>query len=204
MWPPTRVSSMKRRGQAGIGTLVMFVALVTVAAIAGGALLGGANAIRLQAEDETESTIADIGTGLTVVNEVGRVNDDGESVRYVRLSVKLGSGTNESDLRNATIHYTDDDTTATLNFTNQTANATNFTVAAPVDTDDSAPVLNDETDTFHIFVAVEAIRAGVEDGPAGITWRTNAGLTIVTEDDMRTTVTLTPPAALEGKQWVGV
>ncbi len=204
MWPPTRVSSMKRRGQAGIGTLVMFVALVTVAAIAGGALLGGANAIRLQAEDETESTIADIGTGLTVVNEVGRVNDDGESVRYVRLSVKLGSGTNESDLRNATIHYTDDDTTATLNFTNQTANATNFSVAAPVDADDSAPVLNDETDTFHIFVAVEAIRAGVEDGPAGITWRTNAGLTIVTEDDMRTTVTLTPPAALEGKQWVGV
>ncbi len=195
---------MKRRGQAGIGTLVMFVALVVVAAMAGGALLGGANAIRLQAQDETESTIADIGTGVTVVNEVGRVDDDGESVRYVRLSVKLGPGTNESDLRNATIHYTDDDVTTRLNFTNRTANATNFTVAAPVDADDSAPVLDDETDTFHVFVAVEAIRAGVEDGPAGITWRTNAGLTIVTENDMRTTVTLTPPSALEGRDWVAV
>lgn len=204
MWPPSRVRSMKRRGQAGIGTLVMFVALVVVAAIASGALLGGANAIRLQAQDETESTLADIGTGVNVVNEVGRVDDDGESVRYVRLSVKLGSGTNETDLRNATIHYTDDDTTATLNFTNRTANATNFSVAAPVDSDDSAPVLNDDTDTFHVFVAVEAIRAGVEDGPAGITWLTNGGLTIVTENEMRTTVTLTPPAALDGREWVMV
>jgi len=136
--------------------------------------------------------------------EIVVVDDDGEHVRYVRLSVKLGSGTNESDLRNATIHYTDDDVTTTLNFTNRSANATNFTVAAPVDADDSAPVLNADTDTFHIFVAVEAIRAGVEDGPDGITWRTNAGLTIVTANDMRTTVTLTPPAALEGREWVAV
>lgn len=195
---------MDSRGQAGLGIVVMFFALVAVAGIASGTLLGGANELRLQAQAETEGAIGDVGSGVTVVNEVGRVGDGGESVRYVRLSVKLGPGTNESDLRNATIHYRDDDVTTTLNYTDGTASATNFSVSAPVDADGSAPVLNDGSDTFHVFVPVEAIRAGVADGPGGITWRTDAGVTIVTGDGMRTTVTLTPPAALEGREWVEV
>lgn len=204
MWSPTSDVSMERRGQAGIGTLVMFVAIVLVASLAAGTLIGGANAIRLQAQEKTEDAYADVGGGVNVVNEVGHVGEDGGSVRYVRLSVKLGSGTNVTDLRNATIYYSDDDVTTSLNFTNRTANATNFTVTAPVDADGSAPVLNASSDTFHVFIAVAAIRADVAEGPRGITWRSDAGVTIVTENGLSTTATLTPPAALDGRDWVRV
>ncbi|WP_439027436.1 hypothetical protein [Haloarchaeobius sp. DT45] len=192
---------MDQRAQVSVGVIFMFVAMVAVAAIAGGVLLGGADQLGQQAQNETSRAFEDISGGVLVVNEVGRVNASDGSVGYARLTVKLGPGMNTTNLSNATIHYADDEVNRTLNFTASGANATNFSVVSPIDHDGSAPELNDETDVFHVFVAVEDVRAGSAEGAAGIGAGDRAVLTITTERGIQTRAVLTPPLSLDDEEW---
>jgi flagellin FlaB len=193
---------MDERAQVRGGTLLMFVAMVAVAAIAAGVLLGGVDEIRQNAENETSQAYADISGGVAVINEVGRVNASDGTVGYVRLTVKLGPGTNRTNLSEATIRYEDDDVNRTLNWTAMTANGSNFSTAAPIDHDGSAPAMNAETDVLHIVVAVEEIRSGTDASSAGIAAGGNAVLTITTASGTQTISVLSAPQSLTEGDWV--
>ncbi|WP_435319411.1 hypothetical protein [Haloarchaeobius sp. TZWSO28] len=193
---------MDERAQISVGLIFMFFAMVAVAAIAGGTLLSGAGQLSTQAENETSAAFEDISGGVLVVNEVGKVDAEDGSVGTARLTVKLGAGMNTTNLSNATIRYEDEHVNRTLNFTAGAANGTNFTVVSPIDHDGSAPQLNSETDVFHIVVAVEDVRAGTEEGAAGLGAGDRAVLTITTERGIVTRSVLTVPQSIEEKVWV--
>ncbi|WP_267640732.1 hypothetical protein [Haloarchaeobius amylolyticus] len=193
---------MDQRAQVSVGIIFLFIAMVAVAAIAGGTLLSGAGQLSAEAENETAAAFEDISGGVLVVNEVGKVDAADGSVGTARLTVKLGAGMNRTDLSNATIHYRGEHVNRTLNFTAAEANATNFSVVSPIDHDGSAPVLNSETDVFHVVVAVEDIRAGSEAATAGLGAQDRAVLVITTERGIVTRSVLTVPQSMEEKEWV--
>ncbi len=101
------------RGQVGIGTLIVFIAMVLVAAIAAGVLINTAGLLQTQAESTGEESTAQVSDAINVITEVGEVgvNEDGETDRMdeVRLGVQPAAGANDINLAELSVQYVSDD-----------------------------------------------------------------------------------------------
>ncbi|WP_276281888.1 archaellin/type IV pilin N-terminal domain-containing protein [Halorussus caseinilyticus] len=116
------------RGQVGIGTLVVFIAMVLVAAIAAGVLLETAGTLQNRAEQTGREATDQVSNRLTVVSSYGHVTDDvknsapkssgdimpNESVDTVELTVKLSPGSGPVNLSRATISWVGPENSTTL------------------------------------------------------------------------------------------
>ncbi|MBX0297797.1 archaellin/type IV pilin N-terminal domain-containing protein [Haloarcula nitratireducens] len=95
---------LEERGQIGIGTLAVFIAMVLVAAIATGVLINTAWVI----QEETQSTSTDgsqqVTNTLVVTNTSGL--SDGSAISEIRLTVKKSPDANTVDISNSALSYT--------------------------------------------------------------------------------------------------
>ena len=100
-----------KRGQVGIGTLIVFIAMVLVAAIAAGVLIQTAGVLQSQAQQTGKETTAEVSDLLEVGRVVGyeyragQLNDttfqgNGE-IEVLNASVRLRSGSNPINLSRA-------------------------------------------------------------------------------------------------------
>ncbi len=96
------------RGQVGIGTLIVFIAMVLVAAIAAGVLINTAGFLQAQAEatgEESSSQVSDRVQVSTVTGTAGNGSNnltEGEIDR-IRLTVFRSPGADDIDLTNGII-----------------------------------------------------------------------------------------------------
>ena len=132
------------RGQVGIGTLIVFIAMVLVAAIAAGVLINTAGLLQSQAEATGEESSAQVVdrvqistvTGSTVIQTDdadgggGDVIDASENVSLVELTVFRSPGADDIDLTNSIIEVFANGQSDTLTFTGESGDNV---VAAGVD-----------------------------------------------------------------------
>lgn len=139
------------RAQVGIGTLVVFIAMVLVAAIAAGVLLDTGSMLQNDAEQTGREATDQVSNRLMVVGAVGHVTGEesntplkadedvmpNNTVDTVRLTVKLSPGSGPVNLSEATISW---------------LGPTEATTLVHGGTADQAPGVEDESDpgTFGI------------------------------------------------------
>jgi flagellin FlaB len=101
------------RGQVGIGTLIVFIALVLVAAIAAGVLINTAGLLQSQAESTGDESTAQVSNGLEVVSASANANG-GSITSAPQLTVQLAPGSDPVDLDNLRISLSGDTDSSTL------------------------------------------------------------------------------------------
>ena len=91
------------RGQVGIGTLIVFIALVLVAAIAAGVLINTAGFLQSQAEQTGQESTDQVANNLQLVTASGEVL--GDEVENVQYTVQLAPGSDPVNLEETTVQY---------------------------------------------------------------------------------------------------
>ncbi|MBP2252414.1 flagellin-like protein [Halarchaeum solikamskense] len=165
------------RGQVGIGTLIIFIALVLVAAVAAGVLVTTADQLQTRASDTGTDAQAQVSNQIDVVSATGAVNSN--EVDTVTLVVKKSPGSESIDLSEATVQYTSDSDSQT--FTNLTVQNTDGTSA-------SDTVLDDTSDRKQIVVTP----------PTALSEGASASLDIVDQSGATTTYGVNVPDVLTG------
>ena len=188
------------KGQVGIGTLIVFIAMVLVAAIAATVLINTAGLLQERAQTTGSEATQQTSTGLNVVSAYGDVDDTDDTVTDVYLTVKLRAGSLNIDLAKTIIQYIDDDTSQELTYGGSTYNHSVFAVSATQDTDSSSPVLNDQKDVFVIHLDLSDIRDGSDgaDGSHGLGEGDTATVKIVPSTGATTVFTFTVPQSVDG------
>jgi flagellin-like protein len=159
------------RGQVGIGTLIVFIAMVLVAAIAAGVLINTAGSLQSQASDTGTETQEAVANQIEVVHAAGETHDGGElsdagEIEQLSLTVMKSAGADVIDLESMTVQYTSAETDQTLTHDDDadvsdledTLDGDAFTTEA-VDDNDPNSLTNSE-DRVHLFIDVAAVEEG--------------------------------------------
>jgi flagellin FlaB len=126
------INNDEDRGQVGIGTLIVFIAMVLVAAIAAGVLINTAGFLQSQAEATGQESTDLVSERIDVTSTVGIVEgtSNPEELAEIRVGVAGAAGSNQIDLSSATIQAVGPNGQENLIFTdnnNDTANGDSFT-----------------------------------------------------------------------------
>ena len=117
------MTNSEERGQVGIGTLIVFIAMVLVAAIAAGVLINTAGFLQTQAEATGQESTDLVSERIDVTSEVGIVSSDNtDELAEIRLSVSGAPGADQIDLSETTIQAVGPNGQANLVFTSVDAN----------------------------------------------------------------------------------
>jgi flagellin FlaB len=185
----------KDRGQVGIGTLIVFIAMVLVAAIAAGVLINTAGFLQSSAEESGTGASEQTTNRLEVAGSVTGVEDGSDDdIETVNINVKRESGAGNVDLEDATIQFIGPSEVSTLT---QDSGGDGFTVSEVKDDDGSisgSTVLNDDTDVAQISITFNSLtNPSVSDmGPGD-----SATLTITTDAGGETEVRITVPDTIQ-------
>jgi len=146
------ITEEEERGQVGIGTLIVFIAMVLVAAIAAGVLINTAGFLQSKSEQTGQQSTKQVSNRLQEVVTTGEVTgaSGNESIDMVSVTVSQAPGAGEIDLTNATITWIGPNGTYTLTESSIATGDGDFNVTAVKDGDDSSPVLNDPDDRLTV------------------------------------------------------
>ncbi|WP_280587199.1 archaellin/type IV pilin N-terminal domain-containing protein [Halorubrum sp. Boch-26] len=116
------ITNGEDRGQVGIGTLIVFIAMVLVAAIAAGVLINTAGFLQSQAEATGQESTDLVSERIDVTSEVGIVgnNSTGE-LKAIKITVSGAAGADQIDLSESTIQAVGPNGQANLVFTDTAA-----------------------------------------------------------------------------------
>ncbi|MFC7096027.1 archaellin/type IV pilin N-terminal domain-containing protein [Halobaculum marinum] len=98
------ITDEEERGQVGIGTLIVFIAMVLVAAIAAGVLINTAGFLQSKSQETGQQSSKQVSNRLQEVATVGNVTTNGE-IDIVNVTVTQAPGAGEIDIHNATVTW---------------------------------------------------------------------------------------------------
>ena len=214
------------RGQVGIGTLIVFIAMVLVAAIAAGVLINTAGFLQSSAEESGEQSASQVTNRLQVVNAVGGDFDSDNNIGTINVTVKKAPGADNVDLATTTTQWVTSGGTFNIveegayeQGTHDAAFGTKTFRDDDTSIDDSN-VLNDPADRAIIVFETDdssldpittsntngEIAGGNTDGAIAtdLTEGSTATIKLNTQSGGETTVTLVVPESLSGKSAVSL
>ena len=86
------------RGQVGIGTLIVFIAMVLVAAIAAGVLINTAGFLQSQAEATGQESTELVSERIEVTSSIGVVGASESELKTIKVGVSAAPGAESIDL----------------------------------------------------------------------------------------------------------
>lgn len=123
--------SKKERGQVGIGTMIVFIAMVMVAAVAASVLVQTSGYLQQRAMSIGRETTEEVSTGLQVVGVEGKASGGATgAIEKLVIFLRINTGGDEVDISQTFIKLNDGNTQAVLvsNITNTTyASKGNYT-----------------------------------------------------------------------------
>jgi flagellin FlaB len=195
------------RGQVGIGTLIVFIAMVLVAAIAAGVLVNTAGFLQATAEDAGQESVNKVTNRVEVLSTHGVVGTE-QDIDNITMTVRLAAGSSSVDMNETSIKYlsagnvTTLTNTTTLDGSGDPVSSENaFALSKVTDDDGSFGVLNSMNDRYEVEVNTSAIE-GSNDANlgGGLTTGEKVTLEITSRTGGTTQVILTMPQQLAGKE----
>jgi flagellin-like protein len=184
------------RGQVGIGTLIVFIAMVLVAAIAAGVLINTAGFLQSKGQATGEESTAQVVNRLEVISITGTV-DSSDTIDTVDVTVTQAPGSDNIDLENLTVQWVGPSGSYNLVHTDASASADgSFTVSTFKDSDNSSPVVNDPDDRLVLAFDLTTLPAAkLDDGET-------VRLKMAVQSGATTSTTLLVPESLAGEEAV--
>ncbi|GAB3670850.1 flagellin [Halopiger thermotolerans] len=183
------------RGQVGIGTLIVFIAMVLVAAIAAGVLINTAGMLQTQAEATGEESTSQVSDRLEIVSTSGTVTDN--NVTDIEFVMAMAPGSNPIDLNKTTVQFIGAGGEESL-ATKHDKNGINISNIQGVSEPAVNPVLTDSSDRLKLNVSLvdadstreEIDYPELEEGDrVSVTFTTDSGAT--TQEEIRVPTTIT-------------
>jgi flagellin-like protein len=176
------------RGQVGIGTLIIFIALVLVAAVAAGVLIDTSGQLESRASDTGADAQAEVSNQIDVVSATGETS--GSSVDTVTLVVKKSPGSDPIDLSAATIEYTSDTSSVTLTHDSSAGSASFSTTSKAGSASDD--ILDSNNERIEITIDTASIES------SSLSAGADADLEIVDQSGASTVYGVNVPDVLTG------
>ena len=106
-------NNLKDEDQAviGIGTLIVFIAMILVAAVAASVIIQTSERLQQRAQSVSRETITEVSSGIKIVEISGYTNPEKTKVEYLAISVTPRAGSYDIDLNETLIHIEYDNLT---------------------------------------------------------------------------------------------
>lgn len=153
------------RGDIGVGTLIIFIAMVLVAAVAATVLIYTTGALQQKATKTSKEATQQISSNIIVDKVIGNrddgINGTADDIQSILIRMRTDVGTTSVDLRQVIVSVMDKDYRYDLKYETVANNSTNVYSATAVRDEDAsftinAPVLN-SGDLVEISVNASAI-----------------------------------------------
>jgi flagellin FlaB len=113
-----RTSKKNDEADVGIGTLIVFIAMVLVAAVAASVIMQTAESLQQRAYAVGKQTIRDVSSGLRIIGVTGYTDADKTRLEYLAIAVTPRAGSYDIDL-NKTLLYLQLDNFTVLSLNSQ-------------------------------------------------------------------------------------
>lgn len=95
------------RAEVGVGTLIVFIAMVLVAAVAAAVLINTTGNLQQRAAATGKEATQEVSSNLKVVNVIGERAADTDDIQELKLIIQLSAGALPMDLEQLVVRYSD-------------------------------------------------------------------------------------------------
>ena len=105
-----------KRAEMGVGTMIIFIAMVLVAAVAASVLISTANKVREQAQNTGDQAINNVASGFVVQDVTGTVNPGYTQITSLSIQMRLQAGSPSVNMDLVSIQFVSGGTNSMLKF----------------------------------------------------------------------------------------